>query len=196
MSAVPCVVSRGLVLALLATLICTSCARMQGPYSSATDAMRDPVKAQRLTLEAAEEPDPLRAERLLRDALTADLYHGPAHNNLGVLYLRRGDLYAAASEFEWAKKLLPGHPDPRLNLALTLERAGRTDEAISAYAAALEVYDGHIPTIQALARLKVKAGRTDDSIRSMLEDIAWRGESQAWREWARSRLASIDQRRQ
>ena len=33
------------------------------------------------------------------------------HGNLGVLYLNRGELYEAASEFEWARRLLPGHPD-------------------------------------------------------------------------------------
>jgi len=53
-------------------------------------------------LEAAE------AETLLRRALTADLYHGPAHNNLGVLYLTQGKLFEAAGEFEWARGELAG----------------------------------------------------------------------------------------
>lgn len=52
------------------------------------------------------------------------MFNGPAHNNLGVLFLERGQLCKAANEFEWTRKLLPGHPDPRVNLALTLERAG------------------------------------------------------------------------
>ena len=41
-------------------------------------------------------------------------------------------LYDAAAEFEWARKLMPGHPDPRLNLAITLERAGREEGATAA----------------------------------------------------------------
>jgi len=45
---------------------------------------------------------------------------------------------------------MPGHPDPRMNLALTLERAGRTDEAIQTYKTALEVFPGHVPTEQAV----------------------------------------------
>jgi len=57
-----------------------------------------------LTHEAATliDADPATAEKLLREALTADLYHGPAHNNLGVLYLKMSPpkLYEAASEFE------------------------------------------------------------------------------------------------
>jgi Flp pilus assembly protein TadD len=51
--------------------------------------------------------EPEKAERLLREALTADLWHGPAHNDLGVIHLRRNELYEAASEFEWARKLMP-----------------------------------------------------------------------------------------
>jgi len=37
---------------------------------------------------------------------------------------------------------MPGHPDPRMNLALTLEQAGRTDETIQTYKTALEVLSG------------------------------------------------------
>ncbi len=40
------------------------------------------------------------------------------------MFLGQRKLYEAANEFEWAKKLLPGHPDPRVNLARTLEEAG------------------------------------------------------------------------
>lgn len=60
--------------------------------------------------------DIAKAERLFRSALAADPYCGPAHNDLGVVYLKGGQLYEAAAEFDWARKLMPGHPDPRLNL--------------------------------------------------------------------------------
>lgn len=157
-----------------------------GPYTPLTDGDRNPAEAQRLTLAAAEiaADDPARAEAMLREALTADLYHGPAHNNLGVLYLQQGKLYEAAGEFEWARKLMPGHPDPRMNLALVLERAGRIDEAITTYRTALEVYPDHLPTVQALARIQLMHGRADDTTPGMLEQIALRGETQAWRDWA------------
>ena len=39
-----------------------------------------------------------QAEEMLREALTVDLYHGPAHNNLGVLFLRQSKLYEAAAK--------------------------------------------------------------------------------------------------
>jgi tetratricopeptide (TPR) repeat protein len=152
--------------------------------------MRDPQKAQSLTTRAVEKMNtaPDVAEKLLREALTADLYHGPAHNNLGVIYLKLGHLYEAAGEFEWARKLMPGHPDPRMNLALTLERAGRVAEALDTYRTALEVYPGHIQSIQALTRLQVRAGKTDVKTHEHLEDIALRGATPRWREWARGEL--------
>ncbi len=174
-----------------AGLASAGCATHPGPYSPQSESARDTNKAQALTQKAAAimDKDPVKAESLLRDALTADLYHGPAHNDLGVLLLKKSMLFEAAGEFEWARKLMPGHPDPRMNLALTLERAGRVDEALTAYASALEVYEGHMPTIEAMTRLRIKSGRTDDKTRAMLEEIAFKGETPQWREWARGQMA-------
>ncbi len=157
-----------------------------GPYSPTEKAGRNTVRAQELSRQAADliESDPEAAERLLREALSADLFFGPAHNNLGVLYLKEGRLYEAAGEFEWARKLMPGHPDPRMNLALTLETAGQVDEAIQAYETALEVYPGHVPTVQGLARLYVQTGRTGPELAGWLDTIAMQGETEEWRGWA------------
>jgi tetratricopeptide (TPR) repeat protein len=158
-----------------------------GPYTAAVEVDRDTERAQKLNAEAAAiiDKDPAKAERLLREALGADLYDGAAHNNLGVVYLKQGKLYEAAGEFEWARKLLPGLPDPRMNLALTLERGGRTEEALATYGTALEVYPDHLPTMEAMALLQVRAGKTDDRTQHMLGEIAIRGEDDLWRAWAR-----------
>ncbi len=178
-------------LAVLAVTLAACSVPSTGPYAPSGAAERDPAEAQRLTLRAAElmDSDPKEAEKILLQALTCDLYHGPAHNNLGVLYLRQGLFYQAAGEYEWARRLLPGLPEPRLNLALTLERAGRTDEALETYRTALEVYPGHIQTMQAIARLEIRTGKAGDSTREYLREIAMRGESASWREWAQQRLA-------
>ncbi|MBX3410404.1 MAG: tetratricopeptide repeat protein [Phycisphaeraceae bacterium] len=180
-------------LAALAVLSGCASNKAPGPYAPMTQDQRDPAASQRLAQEAAEfiSSNPARAESLLREALSADLYNGPAHNNLGALYLAQGKLYEAAGEFEWARKLMPGHPDPRLNLALTLEKAGRTDESLATYATALEVYPDHIPTMQALTRLQLRAGRADDRTPLMLDDIALRGDTPAWRDWARYQRARL-----
>lgn len=181
----------------IATALSLGCGSSSpSPYVNQPPIRRDTDRAQKLAAEAVDlmEKDPQRAENLLRDALAADLYHGPSHNNLGVLLLERGDLYEAANEFEWARRLMPGHPDPRMNLALTLEKAGRVDEAIAQYRRALEVHPGHRPTVQALTRLEVRAGRVDDQTLARLDTLRLEGEDESWRRWAHGELLNIKAR--
>lgn len=183
-------------------------------YTPLDPERRDTSKADGLNQEAAAlmQAEPAKAEQLLREALAADLYHGPAHNNLGVLFLKQNKLYEAAGEFEWARKLLPGHPDPRLNLSLTLESAGRYDQAADHARTALQIHPGHIASLQQLARLELlhpthtpnakpsspgraAASRTPEAmeeLRTTLSEIALRGESNAWKDWARLQLVKLD----
>jgi len=181
-----------LILALTSAVVLASCTSAPtGPYSPPTEVERDTAKAERLSREAADllPGDLDSAERLLREALTADIFHGPAHNNLGVVFLKEGKLYEAAQEFEWAKKLMPGAPDPRVNLALVWEAAGRTDDALGAYASALEVRSEYMPAVQGMARLLVRAGRGDARLESLLEAVAMQSTDSVWRAWAGSELA-------
>ena len=179
-------------LVLLLGLLAGCASTPSGPYTPPTHEDRDTAKAERLSREAADlmADDVQAAEQLLREALTADLFHGPSHNNLGVVFLKQELYYEAAQEFEWAKKLMPGHPDPRVNLGLVMEAAGKVDDALGAYASALEVRPEYLPAIQGMARLMVYAGRGDERLRGWLEEVATRSTDAGWREWAKSRLAS------
>lgn len=181
----------GLLVFAAVSLLSACAAHRPGPYQPQVEADRDPALAQRLTLQAVDllSRDPSRAESLLRDALTADLFHGPAHNNLGVVLLGKGMLYESAGEFEWARKLMPGHPDPRVNLAMVYERAGKVQEALASYESALEVYPGHIAALEGITLLQVRAGQLDDKTVDRLGEVAMRGESDQWRDWARLELA-------
>lgn len=182
-----------LVVAVLLFVALGGCiAARQSPYIPANPLARNTQRAQELSSAAAElvDANPAKAEAMLRDALSADLWFGPAHNNLGVLYLKQDKLYEAASEFEWARTLMPGHPDPRLNLALTLEKAGRIEDALRTYDTALEVYPNYLPAMQALARCQVRYGRLDDRISGLLSEIQFRSEDTAWRNWARRQLTT------
>lgn len=162
---------------------CASSSR--SPYANSDAVGRDPQRARELHAQATEilEKDPVQAEHLLREALVADHYHGPAHNNLGVLLLQRGELYEAAGEFEWARRLMPGHPDPRVNLAMTLERAGKVDDALDTYDAALEAYPGYLPAVMGKARLEIRHKRHSAQTLEALDEIALRGGDE-WRRWA------------
>jgi Flp pilus assembly protein TadD len=169
------------------------CSHRQDAYTASDPERRDTARAERLTRQAADliVSERAKAESLLREALAADLFHGPAHNNLGVIYLHHGRLYEAANEFEWARKLMPGHPDPRLNLGLALERGGRVDEAIDAYRSALEIRPEHVPAIAALVSCQVRYERQDAGTKAMLELIAMRGDA-SWRRWANEVLLAPD----
>jgi Tfp pilus assembly protein PilF len=175
----------------LAAAACQSAST--SPYATPTEVSRHTVEAERLSREGADltASDPTKAEALLCDALSKDIFYGPAHNNLGVLYLKQQKLYEAANEFEWAKKLMPGHPDPRVNLAMTLEMAGKVDEALASYKTALEVYSEYLPAIEGIARLTVRSGKKDESLVGWLQMIAMRAEEPAWRTWAQERLTKV-----
>lgn len=185
--------NRTIAASILAVPLLAGCAHKQSAYTPVDPSQRDSTKADHLNQEAAivMSTDPVKAETLLRDALTNDLYHCPAHNNLGVLFLTQGKLYEAAGEFEWARKLLPGHPDPRLNLSLVFEKAGRFDEALQHAKTALEVHPGDIASLEQLSRLQLMHAGTKDNApakRGELKEIALRGESPARRDLARLQL--------
>jgi len=168
--------------------------RSNSPYSTPNEASRNTVKAQELTQEGVRvmDDDAVKAEGFFREALSHDIMFGPAHCNLGVIHLEAGRLFEAASEFEWARKLMPGHPDPRMNLALTLEKAGRIDEALCTYDTALEIYPNHMPTMQALSRLQLRNGKPDQRTRDMLQQIALGGQDESWRTWAQRQLLWLE----
>jgi Tfp pilus assembly protein PilF len=134
----------------------------------------------------------------LLEAIEVDAFCGTAHNNLGVLYLggvlpdRGVDLFAAAESFQLAAKLLPGRPDPRMNLGLVMERAGRLDDALLAYRSAVEASPSHMPSIEALTSLEIRVGKTDSDMRARLGRIALGGTTDDWRQWARDRLLRIE----
>ena len=74
-------------------LVLVGCrAAREGPYDPTSESERNTVRAQELNTKAADliSGDPGEAEQLLRQALGADLFFGPAHNNLGVLFLKEG----------------------------------------------------------------------------------------------------------
>ena len=157
-----------------------------GPYQVPSESDRATIVAEKLNREAADliEKDPPKAEALLREALTKDLFFGPAHNNLGVIFLGEGKLYEAAHEFEWARKLLPGNPDPRVNLALTLERAGRLDEAFKSYEAALEVAPEDLAATEGAASIVVRTRRPDTRLAGWLRTISLGDTGGDWNRWA------------
>ena len=179
----------GVVLAMITVgTLSTGCGSSRASaYESVSATTRDTARAQELSQRAAAiiDDDPKKAEGLLREALGEDLFYGPAHNNLGVIYLKRGELYSAANEFEWARKLMPGHPDPRINLALTLEKAGQADDAAASYRAALEMAPLSVDAMTGLARLQIRTADTSGETVELLRKIEKSSDDAGLRSWAR-----------
>lgn len=131
------------------------------------------------------------AEKLLKDALTADIGHGPSHNNLGKVYLEQGRLYLAAWEFEYASKLMPFRPEPRNNLGLVLESVRKFDEAAKHYEAARQLAPDHPELIGNLARTRLRRGDDPEQLRELFQQLIMKDQRPEWREWAATQLARI-----
>lgn len=180
-------------------IVAVGCGDARGPYTSDGSRTRNVAKAeeryQQALVELGKTPaDDTAAEKLLREALGHDLYHGAAHNNLGVLLLKQDRLYDAAEEFEWARKLLPGHPEPRVNLAIALERGGKHTDALDAAKTALEVRPGNLAAIKTIAVIQVREAMTDETTRSHLDQIILRSADPVWRAWAERQRDKLDDR--
>ncbi len=180
-------------LALIAVLsACGDASR--SPYASTGEAARDIATGEARYQEALAviDSDPTKAQGLLTAALAADLFHGPAHNNLGVLLLKQGKLYEAAGEFEWAARLLPGMPQPRVNLALTLLKGDRLAPALDSAVLALEITPGYLPAHQTAALIKIRTGQLDAQLRQHLAAIVARSTDAQWTDWAKTQLHRVD----
>jgi Flp pilus assembly protein TadD len=138
--------------------------------------------------------DASRARALLQRALDADPFHGPAHNNMGVVHLAEGRLNEAAAAFARARRLMPDSAEPRVNLGLTFERAQRFDDAREAYEAALAVSPHDAAAMLALTRLEVRTESTTEATRGRLREIALSAEREEVREWARVQSLRLESR--
>jgi Tfp pilus assembly protein PilF len=184
----------GILAAVVMLAALSGCGGARGPYASNGEQARDIQQAANRYQSAVAviDSDPAAAEDLLREALGFDLYHGAAHNNLGVLLMEKGRLYDASEEFEWARKLLPGHPEPRVNLAIALHRGGKVLDALAAARTALEVRPGDLPALQTLAYIQVREGLANAETIADLDTIALRSGDPHWTSWARRQRALLE----
>lgn len=180
----------------LATASCADRTR-QGSADYRTvpsDPHRDTASARRLDVQGREQMakgEIKRAAELFKQALTADVEYGPAHNNLGKVYFRQKDWYQAAWEFEYAGKLMPRRAEPRNNLGLVLERSGDLDKAIDRYHEAVELDPDNVEYRGNLARALIQRGDRNEEVLKLLETIAQRDTRPEWQTWAKRHLATM-----
>lgn len=167
------------------------------PYKTAGhDPKRNTPLARQLTDEAVEliaEGRLDKARGKLTSALAADLFYGPAHNNLGSIHLQEKHYYQAAWEFQYAAKLMPEQYKPKNNLGLVFEQVGQLDKATTCYEDALALAPESVDVAANLARAYVRAGRKDEKTRELLTQVLMQHPSQRWTSWARQTLTTMGQ---
>ena len=176
-------------------LACTPPAKeiQKTPYKTlGTDSSRNTQKAAECNARAVEllkDNQVDAAEKELTEALTADVFFGPAHNNLGTVYYRQKKYYLCAWEFQYAAKLMPNKAEPKGNLGMVFEAVGKTAEATKYYEEALTIEPDDIETAANLARVLIAANRKDDRTRKLLDEIVMKDTRPQWVSWAKERLA-------
>lgn len=189
-----------LVLYLTLTLLalaagCASDAPRYGTFMKPDgEARRDTDAARRLNDQAIEhlQADRLeQAESLLLEALSADIFFGPAHNNLGTVYLRQKRYYPAAWEFQYAEKLMPGKAEPANNLGLVYEHVGKLQQAAECYRRAHQIEPDTPEIVGNLARVRLRQNLYDEQTRQLLDQIILKDTRPRWVRWARERRATI-----
>jgi hypothetical protein len=96
---------------------------------------------------------------LWRATVAASPLSAKAHNNMGDVYSREGDLQKAAEEFATAIKLKPNYADAYHNLAYTLQQMGKNEEAIPFYQKAIAFNPGLYQSYQNLGVIYFNSGR-------------------------------------
>lgn len=132
----------------------------------------------------------IKAEQLFREALDEDVNYGPAHNNLGQVYLARHQLYLAAWEFEYAANLMPDLVEPIINTGLAYETGERLERAADVYQEAYARQPSHPVAIASLVRCKVKLDSDPFEIAFLLDELIMHDGRRDWVEWAKELRAT------
>lgn len=155
-------------------------------HDAVTDAKA--LNAEALELANLDQLD--KAEKKFRQALEIDVSYGPAHNNLGQIYLKRHQLYLAAWEFESAMSLMPSRVEPIVNMGLVFETAGDLNLAASYYEQAAALHPEHSQAIGNLVRVYVKQDQATELVRPLLQKVVLLDNRGVWVKWAKTLLAT------
>ena len=127
------------------------------------------------------------AERSFLEALHCDVSFASAHNNLGLVLLKRGRYYEAATEFSFASRLAPRSSEPRMNLGRLYEAIGWYNEAVAEYRKAVEFDGNNLEAVGRLASVSLRAGKSPTDIDPLLQKLMARDDGQ-WSRWAQSQM--------
>ncbi len=143
----------------------------------------------RQAIEAAEAGDATGALDLLEKLVAAHPEHAAAHNDLGVLHYRAGDMDRAAQHYARAAALAPAEPLYRKNLADFLSVArGKVQEALEIYVDLLAADPYDVEALLACGRICQAMEQPRDA-RHFFERAL---EAEPWNADARTLIEALD----
>ncbi len=83
---------------------------------------------------------------------------------------------------------MPFQPEPRNNLGLVFEKAGKITSAAEAYEKARQLEPDNAEYLGNLARAKVRRGDRDIETKKILEELVMKDSRPQWSQWARVNL--------
>lgn len=106
--------------------------------------------------------------RVVSDRLGTDPQPSPGrlilHDNLGLIYLEKGQIDEAIAHFKQAVAMYPNHVEGRNNLGLALTRKRQLDEAITEFRLVLQVDPRHSRAHNNLGVALVGKGQLDEAV--------------------------------
>lgn len=141
------------------------------------------AEAARLAQEAERvgETDPDLAITTYRRALALDGSTHNAWNNLGILYMDKGNYADAVGAFQVAADLIPGDPRPLYNIGIAYQRNGWGEEAFRNFSRALERDPSHLPSMRGYVRSAEMTGRADEQVVAVIRNAVMRDTDERWR---------------
>jgi tetratricopeptide (TPR) repeat protein len=112
------------------------------------------------------------SETLFTHALAVTSNNDVALNNLGIIYLDKGQLDEAISKLQAAIDLRPENGPAHDNLAKALLRKGRLPEAMVHYRKFLEIEPGNVEARNTLGTALIQQGRVSEAIAQWQEVLA------------------------
>jgi len=103
-------------------------------------------------------------ETIWSDTLTTNSDSWLAHNNLGLVFLKKGQADEAIEQFRRTVEINPKYTEGENNLANTLLENGQLNEAIEQYKIALKINPKFAPTYANLGVAFIQEGKLDEAI--------------------------------
>jgi protein O-mannosyl-transferase len=110
-------------------------------------------------------------ETLTRHALEVTEHNDAAHNVMGVVLVKKGQIDEAIPQFQTTIRLNPRHAEAQYNLGIALARKGQIDEAIRHYQEAIRLRPEYAEAHNNLGSAFGSKGQMDEAIRQFEEAV-------------------------